>query len=215
MQEYQALALFEQLGAIIKHGHFVYASGRHGDTYINKDALYPNISAVSRLCKELAVRMYTGSTINTVIGPAMGGVILSQWVAYHLTVIQGFEAAAIYAEKSPSDHTFVVRPSFYEHIRGKRILVVEDQLTTGASAAQVVQAVRKKGGNVIGLGALWNRGGVTENAVGGVPAIKSVIHKRFESWSEDDCPLCLCKSTVNTKFGHGQEFINRKKALQT
>lgn len=211
MKEHQAIGLFEQAGSIIRNGHFVYASGRHGDTYIDKDTLYPNTSVVSQLCKELAVRMYTGNIINTVIGPAMGGVILSQWVAYHLTIMQGFETAAVYAEKSPISPGFVIRPSFHKHIRGQRVLIVEDQLTTGMSAAQVVKAVRDTAGNVIGLGALWNRGRVRETAAGGVPVIKSLIHKEFDSWDEQDCPLCLCCSTVNTKLGHGQKFMDRPK----
>lgn len=211
MNKDQIFALFKETGAIVNHGHFVYASGRHGSTYIDKDVLYPKTRIVSQLCKEIALRFYTGNAIDTVIGPAMGGVILSNWVAYHLTMMQGHETAAIYAEKSATSSGFDIRPSFQVHVKNKRVLVVEDQLTTGASAAHVVQAVRNIHGNVIGLGAIWNRGGVTSGDLGRVPILKALIHRELDSWPAEDCPLCLCKSTVNTTLGHGKDFIDRQK----
>lgn len=76
--------LLEQHHAIIRNRHVVYTSGRHGDAYINKDAIYPDTAAVSSLCQEIASRA-RDSRIQVVAAPAVGGIALAQWTAHHLS----------------------------------------------------------------------------------------------------------------------------------
>ena len=77
----QALA---DVNAIITGSHVVYTSGRHGTAYVNKDALYLHPRLTERLCGVMAGD-YAADAIAVVAGPTVGGVILSQWVAWHLT----------------------------------------------------------------------------------------------------------------------------------
>ncbi len=44
------LEILERSGAMIRGSHLVYTSGKHGDTYINKDAVYPCTRDISILC---------------------------------------------------------------------------------------------------------------------------------------------------------------------
>lgn len=197
--------------AVITNSHVVYTSGKHGDAYVNKDAIYPHTRAISLLCGELAER-FGDSQVDVVIAPAIGGVILSQWVAHHLSKIKWDEVLGVYAEKSAIGNEFIIRRGYDKLVAGKNVLVVEDVLTTGGSAKKVIEAVRAIGGNVIGLGVLCNRGGITPKDVGDVPRLTALMNITLESWNEEDCPLCKRGVPINTSVGKGSEFLARRKA---
>ena len=93
--------ILKECGAIVTEGHFVYNSGNHGDAYVNKDALYLCPEQVSMLCRLIAER-YMGSGIDVVAGPEKGGIILSQWTAYHLSRMEGRAVPSVFAEKEES-----------------------------------------------------------------------------------------------------------------
>ncbi len=210
MEEDQVLRILGGVGAVIVGSHIVYASGKHGTAYINKDALYPHTKKISFVCRVIAYEFSGYDKIDAVIAPAVGGVILSQWIAYHLTAFTGREVLALYAEKSTNEDAFVIRRGYDRIIAGKNVLVVEDVMTTGASVRKVVEAVRACGGNVIGVGALCNRGGVTAQDVGDVPILYSLVNIVMDAWDEAECPLCKEGKPINTDVGHGREFLERK-----
>ncbi|MEK7611910.1 MAG: phosphoribosyltransferase family protein [Patescibacteria group bacterium] len=211
MNSSTVLALLERFGAIITNDHIVYTSGRHGDMYINKDAIYPHTEIVFSLCRELANR-FLEEPADVVVAPAQGGIILSQWVARHLSVMLKRDVLAVYAEKSADGTTFVLRRGYDNLVADKRVLVVEDILTTGGSVRKVVELVRKHGGDVFGVGALVNRGGVTTRDVGNVLDLVSLLKLDLDTWSEEQCPLCQKGTPINTNVGKGLEFMERKYA---
>ncbi len=178
----------------------VYNSGRHGEAYVNKDALYTSTEDTSSVCKLIAEH-FASAAIDVVAGPTVGGVILTQWVAHHSTFRpSGQRPAAIYAEEV--DGLRVFRRGYADFIPGRRVLVVEDILTTGGSARKVVDAVRAAGGEVVGLGALCNRGGITAETLG-VPELYALTALPLGSWDAADCPLCRAGVPINTKVGKG------------
>lgn len=205
------LGVLARLNAVIDNDHFVYVSGRHGSAYINKDAIYPHTRETSELCLQIAEE-FNVSSIQVVIAPAVGGVILSQWTAYHLTRIRGLEVLGVYADKTTVDgkDDFVIKRGYEKIIHNKRVLVVEDLLTTGGSVRKVVKAVRAHGGDVIGVGVLCNRGGVTEADLGDVPRLVALTNVKMETWTEEECPLCKEGVPINTSIGHGRDFLARK-----
>src|SRR5262245_56106524 len=97
MTEAEVLDLLEKVGAF-RTGHFVLISGRHADSYVNKDALYPYTHDTSLLCKTMAER-FLGNDVEVVAGPTMGAAILAQHVAYHLSDLSGKEVYGVYADK--------------------------------------------------------------------------------------------------------------------
>ena len=207
MDEKDALRLLRAAGAIVTESHIVYKSGLHGSTYVNKDALYPHTREVMRCCSAIA-GWFAGDRVDAVIAPAVGGVILSQWTAFNLTAMAGREVLSVYAEKDGDG--FAVRRGYDKLVMGKRLLVVEDVLTTGSSVASVIHAVRSLGGYVVGVGALCNRGRVTAESVGDIPRLIALVNTPLEAWNEDACPLCTRGVPVNTDVGHGREFLARK-----
>lgn len=150
--------------------------------------------------------------MEVVIAPAIGGVILSQWTAHHLTEMNGHEVFGVYAEKSEGGDAFVIKRDYDKLIAGKNVLVVEDVLTTGGSAKKVIEATRAIGGNVIGLGVLCNRGGITPQDVADVPKLTSLVNVKLDAWDEATCPLCEQNVPVNTDVGKGRQFLARKQA---
>ncbi|GAC1346356.1 MAG: phosphoribosyltransferase family protein [Ktedonobacteraceae bacterium] len=208
MNDPEIMRMFAEVGAIISDGHFVYSSGRHSSVYINKDALYLHTQAIATLCQKMA-RPFNADQIDVVVGPVLGGIVLSQWVAHFLNANRSSgETLAVYAEKEGDGHDkkFLFRRGYDKCIPWKNVLVVEDVLTTGGSARSVIELVRQHGGNVVGLSALCNRGSVQPQDVGNV-AIHTLITITLETFTESECPFCQQHIPINTELGKGRAFL--------
>ncbi|MDP2735098.1 MAG: phosphoribosyltransferase family protein [bacterium] len=197
--------VLEQVGALLR-GHFVLASGNHAAEYVNKDALYPHIRETSDLCRRMAE--FADPAIEVVAAPAIGGVVLSQWVAHHLALRTGNDILAVYAEPA-QDGTLAFKRGYDRLLPGKNVLVVEDVLTTGGSAKKVVDAVRQLHGEVTDVCVLSNRGGVTAEQLG-VSRLHALTSIPMELYESEDCPLCREGVEVNTEVGKGAQFLASK-----
>jgi orotate phosphoribosyltransferase len=203
------LDVLQKVGAF-RAGHFVFVSGLHADTYVNKNAMYPYTHEMSDLCRMIAEK-FVGKGIDVVIGPATGGIILSQWVAYHLSELDGKEVYGVYADKDGDE--FVIKRGYDVLIARKNVLVVEDLVTTGGSLRKVIEAVRSMSGTVLGAVALCNRGGVTAEMIGNPPEFVSMLTVELEQWPEKECHLCTTGIPINTDVGHGKAFLEKQSTL--
>lgn len=203
MNQRAILTIFERVGAIITDSHIIYTSGRHGTSYVNKDALYVHPAETGVICSYIAAQ-FVDASVEVVAGPTIGGVILAQWTAYHLRKMTRSPVLAVYAEEDAETRRRVFRRGYGEIVAGKRVLVVEDVLTTGGSVRKVVDAVRELGGIPVGIGALCNRGGLTAEALD-VPHFAPLLTLSLESWDERECPLCQQGVPVNTQVGKGAQ----------
>jgi orotate phosphoribosyltransferase len=70
------ISIIKKVNGIITDSHIVYTSGKHGSVYINKDAVYPHTAETSEIGKMFAEK-YKDKNIEVVVGPALGGIILS------------------------------------------------------------------------------------------------------------------------------------------
>lgn len=106
-----ARKIFELAKAIILRQHFVYKKKEdgwyHGSDYVNKDAIYPYVMALHLLCYKIADH-FRDFRIEVVVGPTIGGVGISQIVAYYLNIFKDTDPfdfenqiLAIYAEEEP------------------------------------------------------------------------------------------------------------------
>ncbi|MBP1464774.1 phosphoribosyltransferase [Candidatus Chloroploca sp. M-50] len=205
--EQDLLVTLAEVGALITNDHLVYTSGRHGSSYVNKDALYPHTGATSAVCARLA-HHFAGAAIDVVAGPTVGGVIMAQWTAHHLSRLNNRDILAVYAEEevSGASKQRSFRRGYDDLIRAQRILVVEDILTTGGSVRMVIEAVRAVGGTVVGVGALCNRGGITAAAID-APDLFCLTSVPLESFDAEACPLCAAGQPINTRLGKGAAFL--------
>ncbi len=208
MDEAAVLRVLKEVGAILHDGHFVYTSGRHGREYINKDALYPHTKATRQLTRALA-KQCSSFDVDVVVGPALGGIILSQWVAYHLSALKQHQVLGVYCEKDADGHQ-VFRRGYDEFVNGKRVLIVEDVVTTGQSVMQTADAVRTAGGTVVAMGALVNRDARNVNSEKLGAQFLALASVQFPSWSASECPLCAAGIPIDTRVGKGADFHARK-----
>ena len=139
----EVIDILKKTGALLTDSHFVGTSGKHIDTYVNKDALYTHPEETSKVCQLMAEKS-KDFEIDVVVGPALGGIVLSQWTAHHLSKIKGREILAVYTEKIPEGGQKFTRGND-QIVKSKNILVMEDASTTGGSAKKVVDAVTAAG----------------------------------------------------------------------
>jgi len=205
----ELLEIFKKTGGYITGSHIVYTSGKHGEAYLNKDAIYPHTNEISQVCFEIAKR-YKEKEIEVVAAPALGGIILSQWTAYHLSKMTGKEVLGIYTEKTPDKNQVFTR-GYGKLVYGKKVLVVEDITTTGGSVIKVISSIKKAGGIVIGVCVLANRDpeNINSNTIG-VP-FQSITEIKLNAWEEKECPLCKKGIPINTQVGKGKEYLSNKK----
>jgi orotate phosphoribosyltransferase len=174
MDRQEVLDILDQTGARME-GHFILSSGRHGAAYVQCGRVFQHAGFSERLCRALAGRF---TDIDAVIGPALGAVIMSYEVSRHLG------ARNVFAERAGG--MMVLRRGF-DLSPGSRVLVVEDAVTTGGSAKEVIALCGEYGAEVAGVGALVDRtGGVNPF---GVP-FEALIRLDIPSWTADECPLC-------------------------
>lgn len=192
------------LGAILTNNHFVGTSGRHFGTYLNKDALFPHTAETSKICA-LVAQKAKQLQIDVVVAPALGGLILSQWVAHHLSRIKNKKILATFTEKTPENNQIITR-GYDKLIKNRNILVVEDFITTGGSVKKTINSVRKAGGRIVAVCALVNKNPRNVSSKNlGVPLI-TLADLPIESYDANDCPMCKINQPVNTVLGHGKKF---------
>ena len=206
------ISILKKVQAVLTDGHFVYTSGKHGSVYVNKDAVYPHTREASQI-GNLFAEKFKHKNIDVVAAPALGGIILSQWTAYHLSKLQKKEVLGVYTEKTAENGQVFTR-GYDKLIKGKNVLVIEDLTTTGGSVRKVVDTVRATGGKVAGIGVMINRDpkNVTEEVVGG-PFVSLGILKA-EAFDEKKCPFCKKGIPINTSVGHGRKYLESKKAAK-
>lgn len=204
--------ILKKIGAVVTNSHIVYTSGKHGSVYINPDVLLPRSREVSAVA-ELFAQKYKDRDIDVVIAPAIGGIVLSTWVAYYLTNLKNKEILALFTEKT-ADNNQVLERGFDKLIKGKKTLIIEDITTTGGSVKKVVDRVTEAGGIVVEVCVMVNRDtkNVNEASVGA--KFDSLDVLEAQAFDEKDCPLCKKGIPINTEVGHGKEYLNKRKFLR-
>jgi len=180
MTDRETLDLYEATGALL-HGHFRLTSGLHSDVYLQSALVLQHPSHAASLGGALASR-FRGDAAQTVLAPAIGGILVAHEVA------RALGARALFTERE--DGVMRLRRGF-TLAQGERCLVVEDVMTTGGSIREVVGCVEALGGVVAGVGALIDRsGGAAHFSV----KHASLATVKATTWKAEDCPLCRAGS---------------------
>ena len=178
--------MFEGAGAI-RHGHFELTSGLHSGTYVQCAQVLQYPRFAEKLGHALAA-LFSDATIEVVVSPALGGVVIGQEVARALPESKTTTAGgvpALFAERDASG-TMTLRRGF--SLRAdQHVLVIEDVWTTGGSTLETIQVVEEAGGRVVAAGALIDRsGGSVEFPV----EAQALLDLPIASYAPEDCPLC-------------------------
>ncbi|MTI66119.1 MAG: orotate phosphoribosyltransferase [Firmicutes bacterium] len=168
--------IFKKSGALLE-GHFMLSSGKHSNRYVQcakvlrfSDYAEEVLSVVSEKVKDL--------DIDLLVGPAMGGVVVSYEMGRQL------KKEAIFAERKNKE--LKIRRGF-EIKKGQRVLITEDVVTTGKSTLETKELIESLGGIVLGVACIVDRTG--GNIDLGMP-IYSTIELDIKTYEKDNCPLC-------------------------
>jgi len=170
------LDIFLKTGALLK-GHFLLTSGRHSNVYFQCAKVLQFPDYCEMICRNIADH-YKSYGIDTVISPAIGGIIVGQEVARQL------DKRSIFAERE--EKALTLRRGFSLE-KGERVLVCEDVVTTGGSVFEVIEIARNSGAVVEGIGFIVDRSNGKVNF--GYPQF-SAVKLDAVSFTPDDCPLC-------------------------
>ncbi len=169
--------LLEELGVIL-NGHFLLTSGKHSPTFLQCSQLFQHPEHTQKLAKALAEK-FSNTEAEVVIGPAMGGIILSYELARQLGL------KAMYAEKD-KDNGMVFRRGF-KLTPGTKVLIVEDAVSTGGSVKKVMDACHKAELEIVGVGILVDRSAGQVNLH---PNQHSLLSMEIPAYDPADCSLC-------------------------
>jgi len=175
------LDLFLETGAYLK-GHFRLTSGLHSPEYLQCALVLQHPRHAETLGKALAeglTALTGGRKIDTVVSPAMGGLIIGHEVA------RALGARHIFTERD-AERKMTLRRGFAVQ-PGESIVVIEDVITTGGSSAEVVELLRAAGANVVAAGSIIDRSGGKADL--GVPRT-ALATLNVVSWEPAVCPLC-------------------------
>ena len=177
MNPAEVLDVMEEKGAVM-HGHFQLSSGRHSDLFAQKFRVLEHPGLAQRFGEEIANLF--DRRFDVVASPAVGALVLG----FATALAAG--SRMIFAERDEGAMRFRRGFGIVPH---ERVLVVEDVVTTGGSATEVVDLVKSADGSVVGIGALIDRADASRPADLGAP-LKSLVTLEASSWAPDECPLC-------------------------
>ena len=162
---------------VLMEGHFLLTSGRHSRQYIQcaKITQYPQYT--SEIMQMLA-GTFNDDKVEYVVGPAVGGIILSYEMARQLGV------KSLFTERE--DESMALRRGFALP-EGANILIVEDVVTTGGSVKEVIELMQELNCNVRGVACLVDR---SNGSVEFGTKFAAALTMDVTSYEPNECPLC-------------------------
>jgi orotate phosphoribosyltransferase len=139
----------------IVHGRVILSSGAEADYYIDLRRITLDGEAAP-LVGEVMNELTSGLDIDAVGGLTLGADPVAT-AMLHASAAAGRRLDAFVVRKSGKAHGLQQRiegPS----IKGRRVLIVEDTTTTGASPMEAVAAAREEGAEVVAVATIADRG---------------------------------------------------------
>ena len=174
------LALFRKTAALLD-GHFVLRSGLHSRQYFQCAILLQHTDIAAQVCGQLADKLREFDC-DTVISPALGGIIVGQEVGCSLG------KRHIFVEKE--NGKLVLRRGF-QISPNEKFIVVEDVVTRGGRVQETIDIVRAHGGIVFAVGVIVDRSGDTKPDFA-CPFV-SLVEMSVENFPADNLPPDLAK----------------------
>ncbi len=176
MQPDSLLDIFRETEALLD-GHYRYTSGRHGPQYFQcaKVLQYPKYL---ELVSGIIADNFRSCDIDTVISPAIGGIVVGTEVGRQLG------KKTVFTERN--DGVMSLRRGFTV-MPGEKFLVIEDVITTGGSVREVIELIEAAGGIVVGVGSVVDR---SNGSVRLADNQFSALVLKAVSYAPEECPLC-------------------------
>ena len=143
-----SLKILKETNALLE-GHFILSSGLHSAQYIQCAQLLSKPFRAEKFCESLAEKILKEfNEIDLILSPAMGGVVIGHEIGRLL------KKETIFSERVNSK--FELRRGF-EIPKHKKVLIVEDVITTGKSSLECSDLINNASANLIGFACLIDR----------------------------------------------------------
>ena len=146
----EVVQLFRECGALLE-GHFLLSSGMHSPYYLQCARVLMEPARATRLCAALIARLRQAVpdlSIDAVVAPALGGIVLGYELARQLDVL------SLFVEREGG--RFALRRGFALE-RCSRVLLAEEVVTTGLSSRECLACVTAAGAIPVAAACLIDR----------------------------------------------------------
>jgi len=175
----EILDIFKKTGALLE-GHFILRSGLRSGHFFQCARVCEHMAEVTRLAELLIAKLPEEmEEVDTILAPAMGGLVIGQEVARQMG------ARYIFAEKV--DDRLAIRRNF-KILNSEKILVVEDVITRGGRVTEALDLVDSRGAEALGVAVLVDRS--AGEAHFPVPLV-SLLEMNFPTYEPDQIPDAL------------------------
>jgi len=169
----------EGCGAL-KRGHFLLSSGLHSPAYVQCALLLEEPARARAAGQEIAAALRAGGVrADSVLSPALGGVVIGHEVAAALGV--PFRFVERVGTELALRRGFALR-------EGEKVVVVEDVVTTGKSTLETAAVARALGAEPCAAGSILDRS-PEGSSLGGLPLF-ALVRLELPTWAAAGCPLC-------------------------
>jgi len=183
LDQTEIINLFKETN-VIQTGHFELSSGRHTDTYLQCAQILQYPEYTNKLAVEIA-NLWENEDIDLVVGPAIGGIVISYAVASKMG------SRNIFSERKNGEMKFRRNLEVKEN---EKVLIVEDVVTTGGSVREVIDLLEDFMADIVGISSLVDRSnGQVEFAY----TFKPLIQLKVDSYKEDECKFCKKRIPIN------------------
>jgi len=206
----QLIQAVVECGAVV-NGHFVFNSGRHSDSIFDAGPVIQK--ADEKLAGWITIEILSGITgeIDIVLGVASLGNDLAEWCGQVLNA--GIRKRVRVIKTRKVDGRLELNDLWdriYRVFENKRVLVVDDVITTGGSVKKAMELVRNEGAKVVGVAVLCSHGAITAKSLG-IPEFSTAVTLLQKTYAPVLCPMCINDGyeSIRTDLGHGQEFLDK------
>ena len=173
----QAIRKLMQDSGALRIGHFLRASGRHSDHYVQCARLFEQAETGAKIGQLLAQR-FENKGAQLILSAALGGLLPGYEVSRALRL------PFVFCERRDGALTlgrgFEIKPD-------TRVLIIEDELLTGTSVREMAEIVKALQSRVIGVGCIVDKSG------GGIDftfPYETLVTCKVANYPAKRCPLC-------------------------
>lgn len=199
MNERILMQMLEESGAL-RRGHFLLSSGLHSAAYVQCALLLEDPVRARRVGSDLA-ELLRQFHPDSVLAPALGGVIIGHEVAAELGV--PFRFTERKGEEMGLRRGFSLR-------QGERVVIIEDVVTTGRSTLETASLATSRGARVVAIGAIIDRTAGRDPF--DVP-FRSLLQLDLPSYPPAECPACRAGAMPAEKPGSRPDVVGAERGV--
>tara|TARA_B100000035_G_C20845411_1_gene484973 strand:+ start:10 stop:585 length:576 start_codon:yes stop_codon:yes gene_type:complete len=174
LTEEETIEILKKTNSLLE-GHFILSSGLRSEKYLQCAQLMMHPELAEKVCKSLAEKINKSNIeFDLVASPAIGGILVGYQVSKFLNVPN------IFVERV--NNVFTLRRGF--ECKDKKIMIIEDVVTTGKSSLECSKCLQDLGAKISGYACIIDRSGGNSQ----IDEIISQINLNIPVFSEDKLP---------------------------